>query len=237
MTLLRVVDCGLKSGRHPSDEERPPESTRAESRNSLTANRRARILVPHIAPPDPRSAAMPSPGPPARSSSWLCGRRSRTGRASPRPHAGRREGRSRDDSRAVRLRPSGGPGRGAADPRGARGRGEDPVRRLQPDPAAEAAARAAGRCSSTSGTSPASTASSRPTTSSASAPARPIARSTRTRSSSTATRSSHDVAGGIGDPQVRNWGTIGGSVAHADPASDWPAVLLAAHADDRLPRR
>jgi len=40
----------------------------------------------------------------------------------------------------------------------------------------------------------------------------------------------HDVAGGIGDPQVRNWGTIGGSVAHADPASDWPAVLLAASA-------
>ena len=34
----------------------------------------------------------------------------------------------------------------------------------------------------------------------------------------------------IGDPQVRNWGTIGGSVAHADPASDWPAVLLAAGA-------
>ncbi len=39
-----------------------------------------------------------------------------------------------------------------------------------------------------------------------------------------------DVAGGIGDPQVRNWGTIGGSVAHADPASDWPAFLLAANA-------
>jgi carbon-monoxide dehydrogenase medium subunit len=39
-----------------------------------------------------------------------------------------------------------------------------------------------------------------------------------------------EVAGGIGDPQVRNWGTIGGSVAHADPASDWPAVLLARHA-------
>ena len=36
-----------------------------------------------------------------------------------------------------------------------------------------------------------------------------------------------DVAGGIGDPQVRNWGTIGGSCAHADPASDWPAMLLA----------
>jgi aerobic carbon-monoxide dehydrogenase medium subunit len=39
-----------------------------------------------------------------------------------------------------------------------------------------------------------------------------------------------DVTSTIGDPQVRNWGTIGGSVAHADPASDWPAVLLAANA-------
>ena len=39
-----------------------------------------------------------------------------------------------------------------------------------------------------------------------------------------------DVAGGIGDPQVRNWGTIGGSCAHADPSSDWPAHLIAAHA-------
>jgi carbon-monoxide dehydrogenase medium subunit len=38
----------------------------------------------------------------------------------------------------------------------------------------------------------------------------------------------HDVTATIGDPQVRNWGTIGGSVAHADPASDWPAVLIAA---------
>ncbi len=40
----------------------------------------------------------------------------------------------------------------------------------------------------------------------------------------------HDVTAVIGDPQVRNWGTIGGSVAHADPASDWPAVMLAASA-------
>ena len=28
-----------------------------------------------------------------------------------------------------------------------------------------------------------------------------------------------DAAGGIGDPQVRNWGTIGGSCAHADPSA------------------
>jgi aerobic carbon-monoxide dehydrogenase medium subunit len=40
----------------------------------------------------------------------------------------------------------------------------------------------------------------------------------------------HDAASGIGDPQVRNWGTIGGSCAHADPSSDWPAVLLALRA-------
>jgi aerobic carbon-monoxide dehydrogenase medium subunit len=40
----------------------------------------------------------------------------------------------------------------------------------------------------------------------------------------------HDAAGGIGDPQIRNWGTIGGSCAHADPSSDWPAVLLATRA-------
>ncbi len=40
-----------------------------------------------------------------------------------------------------------------------------------------------------------------------------------------------ELAAGIGDPQVRNWGTIGGSVAHADPASDWPAMLLAVNAD------
>ena len=35
----------------------------------------------------------------------------------------------------------------------------------------------------------------------------------------------------IGDRQVRNVGTIGGSIAHADPAADWPAVLLAADAN------
>ena len=35
----------------------------------------------------------------------------------------------------------------------------------------------------------------------------------------------------IGDIQVRNVGTIGGSIAHADPAADWPAVLLAADAN------
>lgn len=34
----------------------------------------------------------------------------------------------------------------------------------------------------------------------------------------------------IGDMQVRNVGTIGGSIAHADPAADWPASLLAAGA-------
>ncbi len=36
------------------------------------------------------------------------------------------------------------------------------------------------------------------------------------------------AAGTIADPQVRNRGTIGGSLAHGDPASDLPAVLLVA---------
>jgi len=38
------------------------------------------------------------------------------------------------------------------------------------------------------------------------------------------------VAGQIGDPQVRHRGTIGGSLAHGDPASDLPAALLALRA-------
>ena len=36
-----------------------------------------------------------------------------------------------------------------------------------------------------------------------------------------------EAAAGIGDRQVRNRGTIGGSIAHADPHADMPAVLLA----------
>ena len=40
-----------------------------------------------------------------------------------------------------------------------------------------------------------------------------------------------DAAGQIGDPQVRHRGTIGGSVAHGDPASDLPTILLALDAD------
>jgi carbon-monoxide dehydrogenase medium subunit len=36
-----------------------------------------------------------------------------------------------------------------------------------------------------------------------------------------------EAAGNIGDQQVRNRGTIGGNIAHADPASDLPAVIVA----------
>jgi carbon-monoxide dehydrogenase medium subunit len=39
-----------------------------------------------------------------------------------------------------------------------------------------------------------------------------------------------EAASGIGDPQVRNRGTIGGSVAHADPGADYPTVLRALEA-------
>ena len=40
-----------------------------------------------------------------------------------------------------------------------------------------------------------------------------------------------EAAAQIGDTQVRNRGTVGGSLAHADPAADWPAVMIALKAD------
>ena len=40
-----------------------------------------------------------------------------------------------------------------------------------------------------------------------------------------------ETAPQIGDLQVRNRGTIGGSLAHADPAADWPPVALALDAE------
>jgi carbon-monoxide dehydrogenase medium subunit len=43
-----------------------------------------------------------------------------------------------------------------------------------------------------------------------------------------------DTAGEIGDPQVRNRGTLGGSLAHSDPAADYPAVMLAVDAEIHL---
>ena len=39
-----------------------------------------------------------------------------------------------------------------------------------------------------------------------------------------------DLADGIGDPQVRNRGTIGGSIANNDPAADYPSACLALNA-------
>lgn len=43
-----------------------------------------------------------------------------------------------------------------------------------------------------------------------------------------------DCAGEIGDPQVRNRGTMGGSLAHADPSADYPAVMVALGAEIHL---
>lgn len=45
------------------------------------------------------------------------------------------------------------------------------------------------------------------------------------------------LAGRIGDPAVRNRGTIGGSIANADPAADYPAALLALDAEVVTNRR
>src|SRR6185369_10379852 len=40
----------------------------------------------------------------------------------------------------------------------------------------------------------------------------------------------HEMAKLIGDPQVRNMGTLGGSIANADPAADYPAAIVALNA-------
>ena len=45
------------------------------------------------------------------------------------------------------------------------------------------------------------------------------------------------LADGIGDPQVRNSGTIGGSIANADPAADYPAAVVGLGAEVRTDRR
>lgn len=45
------------------------------------------------------------------------------------------------------------------------------------------------------------------------------------------------LAGGIGDPAVRNRGTIGGSLANNDPAADYPAAALALGATIKTDRR
>jgi carbon-monoxide dehydrogenase medium subunit len=45
------------------------------------------------------------------------------------------------------------------------------------------------------------------------------------------------LAQGIGDRQVRNMGTIGGSIANNDPAADWPAAVLACNATIRTDQR
>lgn len=39
-----------------------------------------------------------------------------------------------------------------------------------------------------------------------------------------------DTSTGVADPTVRNWATIGGNLAHADPANDHPATMLALNA-------
>jgi carbon-monoxide dehydrogenase medium subunit len=45
------------------------------------------------------------------------------------------------------------------------------------------------------------------------------------------------LAAGIGDAQIRNRGTLGGSLAHADPAADYPAAVLALGATIETDRR
>lgn len=46
-----------------------------------------------------------------------------------------------------------------------------------------------------------------------------------------------ELAGHIGDPQVRNRGTIGGSIANADPAADYPAAIVGLNATVHTDKR
>jgi len=46
-----------------------------------------------------------------------------------------------------------------------------------------------------------------------------------------------ELAGGIGDPMVRNMGTLGGAIANADPAACYPAALLALNATVHTDKR
>jgi aerobic carbon-monoxide dehydrogenase medium subunit len=46
-----------------------------------------------------------------------------------------------------------------------------------------------------------------------------------------------ELAGGIGDPMVRNMGTLGGSIANADPAACYPAAVLGLNASVKTDQR
>ena len=61
----------------------------------------------------------------------------------------------------------------------------------------------------------------------------PPRRRARRAARASTSRCSRAAAGEVGDPQVRHRGTLGGSLAHGDPASDLPAVVLALGGDDR----
>ena len=113
----------------------------------------------------------------------------------------------------------------------ANGGGEAHRRRPQPRAADEAAAERAAACSSTSRASRASPASARRTARSRSAPRPCTTTSRRPPLLQQQCPVVAEAAATIGDPQVRNRGTLGGSLAHADPSADYPAVMLALDAE------
>ena len=107
-------------------------------------------------------------------------------------------------------------------------------RRHEPDPADEAAA---GRAGAPGGPGPHAGPELHPRgrrTAFTSAPRPRTTRSNRRRCCARTCPLLAETASHIGDVQVRNMGTIGGSVAHADPAADYPAALLALEAQVRL---
>ena len=114
------------------------------------------------------------------------------------------------------------------------GRRQADRRRAQPGAADEAAPERARHGSSTSRGFPACRASGKPAAASRSAPPPRITRSPSSKLLRDKCPMVAEAAAEIGDPQVRNRGTIGGSIAHADPAADFPAVMLALDAEIQL---
>ena len=152
--------------------------------------------------------------------------------------AGRRQltGASARDPRSLRLRPR-RLGRGGHQPdRRARRRRQVPRRRPQPAAADEAAPGPAERARRHRPPQRPVATSATPATTSPSAPSPGTCDVETLRAARRSTsRCWPHAAGHVGDPQVRHRGTIGGSIAHADPASDLPATTLALGAHVRRP--
>ena len=140
-------------------------------------------------------------------------------------------GGPRDDSRRVRLSRARNGGRGVQAPRRARRGRQGPGRRPEPDPADEAPPGQPQAPRRHQRHPRASRASARKAARSGSAGSRGSRTSRSPSSSGAGTRSCSTRRKVIADPVVRNLATVGGNLAHGDPANDHPATMLALGAE------